>query len=96
MRVISNVLSLEKQGIILANCSSFSNRTMDRNLLKLSTQQLRSLFLIESKKFLKTLDYDSPVIEQALKDQMLDEIRENMKQIMQLIELKERQELQNN
>ena len=69
---------------------------MDRNLLKLTTQQLRSLFLIESKKFLKTLDYESPVIEQELKDQMLNEIRENMKQIMHLIELKERQEIQSN
>jgi hypothetical protein len=92
--LILNILQLERQGIVLAECPLFS--IMDRNLLKLTTQQLRSLFLIESKKFLKTLDYHSPVIEQELKDQMLNEIRENMKQIMHLIELKERQELQKN
>ena len=51
---------------------------------------------MESKKFLKTLDYEGPVIERELKDQMLNEIRENMKQIMHLIELKERQEMHNN
>ena len=69
---------------------------MDNNLLKLSTHQLRSLFLRESKKFLKTLDYNDKGVNVALKDQMLDEIRENMKEIMHLIELKERQEQQSN
>ena len=66
--------------------------TMDKNLTKLSSQQLRTLFLRESKKFLKTLDYSSSSINQDLKDQMLNEIRENMKEIMHLIDLKEQQE----
>ena len=65
---------------------------MDKQLLKLSTQQLRALFLRESRKFLKTLDYQTGEVSEALKDQMLSEIRENLREIMHLIELKERQE----
>ena len=65
---------------------------MDTNLIKLSARQLRSLFLRESKKFLKTLDYQSGINHQELKEQMLNEIRENLKELMHLIELKEKQE----
>jgi len=65
---------------------------MDTNLIKLNSRQLRALFLRESKKFLKTLDYQSGSNHQDLKEQMLNEIRENLKELMHLIELKERQE----
>jgi hypothetical protein len=65
---------------------------MDTNLVKLNSRQLRSLFLRESKKFLKTLDYQTANTNEELKEQVLNEIRENLKQIMNLIELKERQE----
>jgi len=65
---------------------------MDTNLIKLNSRQLRALFLRESKKFLKTLDYQSGSNHQELKEQMLNEIRENLKELMHLIELKERQE----
>ena len=65
---------------------------MDTNLIKLNARQLRSLFLRESKKFLKTLDYQSGINHQELKEQMLNEIRENLKELMHLIELKEKQE----
>jgi hypothetical protein len=56
---------------------------------------LRSVFLRESKKFLKTLDYNTSDISEELKNQMLNEIRENMKEIMHLIDLKERKEQAN-
>jgi hypothetical protein len=65
---------------------------MDTNLIKLNSRQLRSLFLRESRKFLKTLDYQSGTNHQALKEQMLNEIRENLRELMHLIELKEKQE----
>jgi len=68
---------------------------MDTNLIKLNSRQLRSLFLRESKKFLKTLDYQSGSNHQELKEQMLNEIRENLRELMHLIELKERQEAGN-
>jgi hypothetical protein len=68
---------------------------MDANLIKLNSRQLRSLFLRESKKFLKTLDYQAGNTPQALKEQMLDEIRENLRELMHLIELKEKQESEN-
>ena len=65
---------------------------MDTNLIHLNSRQLRSLFLKETRKFLKTLDYQSGTTNEALKEQMLNEIRENLKEIMVLIELKEKQE----
>jgi hypothetical protein len=68
---------------------------MDKNLINLTSQQLRSVFLRESKKFLKTLDYNTSDISEELKNQMLNEIRENMKEIMHLIDLKERKEQAN-
>jgi hypothetical protein len=70
-------------------------RIMETNLIKLSSRQLRALFLRESKKFLKTLDYQAVSETKELKEQMLDEIRENLKALMHLIELKEKQESEN-
>jgi hypothetical protein len=65
---------------------------MDQKLIHLDSRQLRSLFLKESKKFLKTLDYNTSAINEQLKDQMLSEIRENLKELLHLIELREREE----
>jgi hypothetical protein len=65
---------------------------MDQKLIHLDSRQLRSLFLKESKKFLKTLDYNTSAINEQLKDQMLSEIRENLKELLHLLELREREE----
>ena len=68
---------------------------MDKHLINLTSQQLRTVFLRESKKFLKTLDYNTSEISEDLKNQMLIEIRENMREIMHLIDLKEKKEQAN-
>ena len=62
---------------------------MNTELSKLSATELRTLFLRQTKKFLKTLDYESPEISRELKDEMLLEIRENLREITLLITMKE-------
>ena len=70
----------------------FTDFDMEKNLVNSDSRELRSLFLKESKKFLKILDYDCPEVDSHLRDQMLNEIRQNLKELLNLIELKERQE----
>ena len=65
---------------------------MKRNLSELSTPELRSLFVKESKKFSNTLDFPGDHSQEKVKDRMLTELRDYLKEIRELIEWKERQE----
>jgi hypothetical protein len=50
------------------------------------------LFLRESKKFLKTLDFGPGKFSDELRDQMLKEIRDNLKMLMKEIAKREKEE----
>jgi hypothetical protein len=55
------------------------------NPQKSTLRELRSQFLRESKKFCKVLEYNAKEINGELKDQILDEMRQNLKSLLALI-----------
>jgi len=65
---------------------------MEASLLHLSTQQLRVVFLRESKRFLKALNQNSPGENREAREDALNEITENLKEITHLLSLREAQE----
>ena len=62
---------------------------MKSKLSELSTPELRSLFVKESRKFAMTLDTDAKNLDEDAKNQMLTELRDYLKEIRQVIESKE-------
>ena len=55
-------------------------------------RDLRAQFLKESKLFCRMLEYETPQINPELKGQMLDEMREKLKNLLQIINELEVQE----
>jgi hypothetical protein len=64
---------------------------MDGSLLHLSTQELRVVFMKESKRFLKALNHNSPGENRESREDTLNEITENLKEITHLLGLREAQ-----
>jgi hypothetical protein len=64
---------------------------MTKKLQSLTTNQLRSLFLTQSKLFLKALDYGEDA-DQETRSVMLHELRDSLKTILQLIKEREKTE----
>ena len=65
---------------------------MKSKLSELSTPELRSLFVKESRKFAMTLDSDANNIGEELKNQILTELRDYLKEIRKVIDTKEQEE----
>jgi hypothetical protein len=65
---------------------------MKSKLSELSTPELRSLFVKESRKFATTLNTDPKNLNEELKNKMLTELRDYLKEIRKLIEHKELEE----
>ena len=64
---------------------------MTKKLQSLNTNQLRSLFLTQSKLFLKALDY-SEATDQETRSLLLHELRDSLKTILELIKEREKKE----
>ena len=56
-------------------------------------REYRAQFLKESKQFCRLLEYESPQVDSKLKGQMLDEMRQKLKDILQIINELEMQEV---
>jgi hypothetical protein len=65
---------------------------MKSKLSELSTPELRSLFVKESRKFAMTLDSDAKNLSEELKNQILTELRDYLKEIRKVIDTKEQEE----
>jgi hypothetical protein len=78
--------------VILFTAPSNSSLIMKSKLSELSTPELRSLFVKESRKFAKTLDTDARNLNEEHKNKMLTELRDYLKEIRKLIEHKEQEE----
>ena len=56
-------------------------------------REYRAQFLKESKQFCRLLEYESPQIDFKLKGQMLDEMRQKLRNLLQIINELEMQEM---
>ena len=60
--------------------------------LKPSVSELRSQFLLESKNFCKVIEHESREIDAHLKGQILEEMRQKLKSLLEMITELEKQE----
>lgn len=67
---------------------------MIKKLSDLNTNQLRTLFLTQSKLFIKALDFTEEV-DEDIRSVLLHELRESLKEILELIKERENKETGN-